>query len=658
MKPLRILTVVLLVISLALLSGCKNGGLFGSSNDDEEPEERTLCPSDVILNPLGSAVGTFIFSDVTTRSISELYPDRRLEDITPTSDTVLLDVNNNPIPGTFERGEYGRWLFRPDNPEQFNNIAESARFSLSTAGCLVKVLYSEEILVFQPDQFAAVESEQDEWLEFPCPPGHVLAALGDNGLVLVDTDVDFLADTLPGSDTKLLDTNKNPIPGEFEAKAPIGFLGFPFWLFTPTNINQLDDGSPKPKTLWLSKGPCLVEVKFVPNPALEPKDGIGDVFQHIDPSKPAENAQPYDDIQSVSSWYNGYPLNSETSGLFANNFSGDNNPYMMQSFQGAGWESQYGDNWHSLENGMPVGERVRKYTLGPTPQQLEIEKVMDMLLFFSGGNLPTVSVNSQSMPVLAKPSLQSLDFQRDGFQFFAPGSWTAEPVTVSGKNFSIQFKGAWSGLAVDTITGELGVWTSAGQVEISGNGKTVTLIGPNDGKTLALSVIAVDGTPATPQTITPLELGERFGVYTAAMPGMLTFEAWVAGPFEPFPPDVDTLGWQVLLDFDGNLATGQTVDFPATQGLGYEVFFHSEGFTMCLGYTASGERFDCPEDLFTLTYDPAGRVVMSAKISDLQAIAEQAGVKFDPTALRWRFAHINHAIEENPQDIFPDMLGN
>jgi hypothetical protein len=650
-KPLRVLSVFLLVISLVLLSGCKYGGLLGSSDDDEQVDERNPCPTNLLLTPLGGTADTLIFSDVTTRSLSPDVPDNvRLEDLTPTSDTVLLDANNNPIPGVFERGDQKQWLFRPDNPEQLNNIAEDATFSLSTAGCVIRVSYGSTPLVFQsgpPD----VQSEQDELLEIPCPPGHVLAALSpENHLVLVDSETTFLTSEIaPPGNAKLLDANKNPIPGAFED--PMGSF---FWSFTPTDINQLDDGSPKPKTLWISIGPCLVEVKFVPNPALQPQDDLGDVFQHTDPSKTAENAQDYDDIWSVTAWYNGYPLNDETSGLFANNFSGDNNPYMMQSFQGAGWESQHGDNWYTLKNGMPVGERVRKYTVGPTPQQLEIEKVMDMLLFFSGGNLPTVSSNSQAMPVLAKPSLPSLASQRDGFQFFAPGDWTVQPVTVSGENFIIQFKGAWSGLAVDTATGELGVWTSTGQVEINGNGKTVTLQGPADGETLALSVIAADGSPSDPQSITPLELGERFGVYTAAISGMLTFEAWVAGPFEPFPPDVDTLGWQILLDLDGDPATGRLGDFLVAQGMGFEVFFHSEGFTMCLGYTASGERFDCPADLFTLAYDPAGRVVMSAKIAELQAFAEQAGVKFDPAALRWRFSHINHAIEENPQDVFPN----
>jgi len=278
-----------------------------------------------------------------------------------------------------------------------------------------------------------------------------------------------------------------------------------------------------------------------------------------------------------------------------------------------------------------------------------------MLLFFSGGNLPTISSSTRKTPGLAKPILQTTNFERDGFQFFAPGSWDTEPITVTGDKFSIQFQGAWSGMAVETSSGNWGVWTASGAVEISGNGKTVRLQGPSDGETLSLVMIASDGTPGDPQTITPLELGERFGVYTAALPGWLTFEAWLGGPFEPFPPDADTLAWQILLDFDGDTATGKIADFYAAQGLGYEVFFHSEGKSVfCGAAIASGADLACPKDLFTLTYDPAGRVVMRAKIADLQAIAEQAGVKFNPATLRWRFSHINHAIEGNPQDVFPN----
>jgi hypothetical protein len=150
-------------------------------------------------------------------------------------------------------------------------------------------------------------------------------------------------------------------------------------------------------------------------------------------------------------------------------------------------------------------------------------------------------------------------------------------------------------------------------------------------------------------------LGERFGVYTAAMPGMLTFEVWVAGPFDPFPPDADTLGWQLFLDLDGDPSTGRPGNFLAAHGLGFEIFFHSEGqITFCSATTAGGESFDCSAELFHLTYDPAGRVIMSAKIADLQAIAAQVGVEFDPAALRWRFSHMNHALEEVPQDVFPN----
>lgn len=31
----------------------------------------------------------------------------------------------------------------------------------------------------------------------------------------------------------------------------------------------------------------------------------------------------------------------------------------------------------------------------------------------------------------------------------------------------------------------------------------------------------------------------------------------------------------------------------------------------------------------------------------------EAWVVFDPAALRWRFSHINHALEGSPQDVFP-----
>ncbi len=410
-----------------------------------------------------------------------------------------------------------------------------------------------------------------------------------------------------------------------------------------------------PEKLWLKEDPCEVEVQPQPNPAIAPKDAQGDVVQHTDPNKPAENAHPYDDIQSVTSWYNGYPLNGETAGMLADSFSGSDHPYLLQSLPGANWEGEYGGEWYPLEHGTLMPERTRKYTLEPAKQGLEFIIFKELLLFFSNGGLPNIFGSTRIAPGLAKSALQTADFGRDGFQFFTPGSWSAGAITITGENFSIQFQGAWSGMAIETATGNWGVWTAEGVVEISGNAKTVTLQGPADGETLALAVIAADGTPSEPQTITPPELGERFGMYTAAMPGWLTFEAWLGGPFTPFPPDANTLAWQILLDFDGDPATGATADFYAAQGLGYEVFFHSEGSSVfCGAATASGEDLECPKDLFRLTYDPAGRVVMRARIADLQAIAEQAGVQWNPATLRWRFSHINHALDGNPQDVFPE----
>ncbi len=657
MKLARILLIGFLILTTASLAGCKFSGPFYSAVDDEPEEEVTNpCPPYVFMDPGDSAGDVFVLSD-RLKSVSEVGGyTRYLSDMSPTGDTTLLGADKKPIPGTFEvEKETGReWVFRPGDPDQLSEAPADASFWLSTAGCMIQVRRRAEITPIAEGQPA--QSEQEEVADIPCPEKILFASMADGELTLYESQAGFLTEVEPSSDTKLLDADKNQIPGAFEAaKSVVSDQKMPYWTFTPADVNQLDDGSPKPRTLWMSIGPCMVEVQWVPNPALEPKDAEDDVVQHTDMSQAAENAAPYDDIDATNLWYDGYPLTSETSSLVASDFAGDANPYLAQSLQGAKWEWQYRDTWYSLDNGPLKGERARKYTLGPSPQELEIEKVIDMLLFFSGGNLPTVSGLDKAAPGLAMLTRQSLDAQRDGFQFFAPGSWQAGPLTVTGENFSVQFQGAWSGMAVELATGAWGVWAADGRVEISGGGKTVALQGPGDGENLALSVIAAGGAPGDPQTITPQALGERFGVYTAAMPGWLTFETWLGGPFTPFPPDVDTLAWQILLDFDGDAGTGKTADFYAAQGLGYEVFFHSEGKTVfCGGATAAGEDFSCPTDLFRLAYDPAGRVVMSARIADLQAIAGQAGVEWNPASLRWRFSHINHALEGNPQDVFPN----
>jgi hypothetical protein len=58
--------------------------------------------------------------------------------------------------------------------------------------------------------------------------------------------------------------------------------------------------------------------------------------------------------------------------------------------------------------------------------------------------------------------------------------------------------------------------------------------------------------------------------------------------------------------------------------------------------------------LFTVTFDPNGRVIMSASWADLQAIAKEAGVTLDPSKLRWRFSHMNEMLDGIPQDVFPE----
>jgi hypothetical protein len=141
------------------------------------------------------------------------------------------------------------------------------------------------------------------------------------------------------------------------------------------------------------------------------------------------------------------------------------------------------------------------------------------------------------------------------------------------------------------------------------------------------------------------------------MPGRLTFEVRLAGPFQPWPLTEEmnnALGWQILLDLDGDPATGSTGDFLAAQGLGFEVFCYYYGSETCSLKSATNEKITFPTELFTVTFDPQGRVIMSASWADLQAIAKEAGVTLDPAKLRWRFSHMNEMLDGIPQDVFPE----
>lgn len=514
----------------------------------------------------------------------------------------------------------------------------------------------------------------------PCPQTPVHAAMLPSGQLALWESDSTVQTTLAAGGAVIVPPDQEPIPGTIETEPGAGQA-----IFTEDSedeaIREGDDGMSFHET-WIL-GAEEFEKKYGVNPMDDPEacerilkrlnnpanlspyaaDIFDDVFQHTDTSQPATNAQASDDILAVIPWYNGYPLTPETRSSISNGFAGDANPYLLQLFGDMKLNYGFDDSWYPGKDGMPVPPRTLTESfqgLGPTPAQLEFQKAVNLLLMYSAWPFPAGNSSQSTAPlhVLARPARQSAGATHQGFQFFAPGAWTAGPVTVSGENFAIKFMGAWSGAAFDSANGELGVWTSNGPVEISGNGKTVTLQGLGDGRNIALSVIAADGTPSDAQTVMPAELGQRFGAYTAAMPQTLTFEIFLAGPFasaEISQEMMDGLAWQVLLDIDGDPATGATRDFLAAQGLGFEIFFHSEGKTAeCSGRTSTGENFDCPKDLFSVTYDPAGRVVMSAPLAELQSIAEQAGVAFDPAKMKWRVSHINHMLEGNPQDVFPN----
>ncbi|MHB8777852.1 MAG: hypothetical protein ACYC6R_08830 [Anaerolineales bacterium] len=389
-----------------------------------------------------------------------------------------------------------------------------------------------------------------------------------------------------------------------------------------------------------------------PNPANLPpytQDSVADVQQHMNPGQPANNAAPYDDILTVTPWLDSYPLHSWLDGLSRKVIFAPHPPKLAKLVQ-------------VEANDAPVliqtlSSTTFTYTLpgGTSYPGLDGMPLPPGQIDFGGGafSIAIADVSKAGNPVISL--LEGTG--PDGFQVFHPGAWTAEPLQINGKNFSASLAGAWSGVATNSENGETAVWVTRGEAEISGNGKTVQLSGPNDGATIALSVIASDGTPAAAETVTPVQLGERFGVYTGAMPGRLTFEVRLAGPFQPWPLTEEMLtgmGWQVLLDMDGNLATGASGDFLAAQGLGYEVFCTYYEKEVCSFRNASGEKISFPKELFTVTFDPQGRVVMSASWADLQTVAKEAGVTLDPAKMSWRFSHMNSMLDGTPQDVFPE----
>lgn len=391
-------------------------------------------------------------------------------------------------------------------------------------------------------------------------------------------------------------------------------------------------------------------------------DGRGDVIQHMNPGQPASNAAPYDDILATYVWYDSFPFTPEEI-ILLNRIAeeGEKAAYesVFQSLSGGDFTYTFGNQTLPGLDGMPIGPGTVDFLDKSDRSRISVY-LQDTLTF---GRL-TVAIGlrydgewpgAALMPRLAALRAQPVGQAPVGFQLFGPGEWQFDPLLVRGDNFEIKLSGAWSGVAFDPQSGETAVWVARGTAESAG----VILQGPDDGAHLALMVISPDGLPGEAQQITPAELGERFGVYTSAMPGRLTFETWLAGPFSPWPLTqemLNSMAWQILLDMDGDTATGASRDFLAARGLGYEVFYHSQGESVsCSAVTAAGEFFSCPNDLFSILFDPAGRVVMSAAWSDLQAIAAQAGIELDISKLRWRFSHINSQLDSMPQDIFPEQ---
>ena len=487
-----------------------------------------------------------------------------------------------------------------------------------------------------------------------CPTGNYWASRMPGGKAAIWNAVNGFP-AAQTSESSLTDASGNPIPGKFAQDGKNAPL-----LFEPESdavFPSISNLSFKYRYGYLkAEHPCEYDIKLYPNPANLTSyvlDEVGDVFQHLDRTKPAGNAAYYDDILATIPWYDGFPLTPETSPLIAAGLDQYNEaPNLFQIFGDINLKYKLDGVPFPGWDGMPLpSAQVDLFNASNKRFSVYVQDSFSITDKLSLNVGVRHDVEEGSLPETA-PAVNQ------GFQLSSLGQWNAKPLAVAGNNFTANFAGAWSGAAFNSARNENGVWAAGGSVEITGNGKTVMLQGPGDGKNVALSVVAADGTPSDAQTVTPAELGQQFGAYTAAMPKTLTFEIFLAGPFasnEISQEMMDGLAWQVLLDLDGDANTGAKADFAAAQGLGFELFFHSEGKTVvCSGTTSTGGAFDCPKGLFTVTYDPAGRVVMSAPLAELQAIAAQAGVAFDPAKMDWRVSHINHLAEGNPQDIFPN----
>jgi hypothetical protein len=509
-----------------------------------------------------------------------------------------------------------------------------------------------------PDSETANEAEQPP--ADSCPQVDLFATLLPGGQIGIwDMDKVIPPDVLT-SDATLNGPDENPIPGTFSRESDDSPLLFNpddleeaslfFFLAFEAGYSEEEAEDLYDQYLYLKHTGdlrCLFKVRPLPNPANLPpytQDATGDVQQQH--GQPATNAAPYDDILSVTPWLDSYPLHSWWEGLSRDVIFAPHLPKLAKLAQAESRDAPV-----LIQT---LSSTTFTYTLpgGTVQPGMDGMPLPPGQIDFGGGEfiLTIADVSKAGNPVISL--LEGTG--ADGFQVFHPGAWTAEPLQISGKNFSVSLAGAWSGVATNPENGETAVWVARGKAEISGNGKTVKLSGPNDGATIALSVIASDGTPAAAETITLVQLGERFGIYTGAMPGRLTFEIRLAGPFQPWPLTEEILhdlGWDIRLNLDGDPATG-------AKGSGFEVSCSYYGSETCSLKSATNEKItfptEVPTELFTVTFDPQGRVIMSAAWADLQAIAKEAGVTLDPAKLRWSFSHVNMMLDGTPYDGFPE----